>query len=1228
MANHPLQIDDIFDEALRRAPGKEREQYLSEVCGDDAALKQRVARLLRAVAEAGSFLESPARDTSPTTDQPIAERPGTQIGPYKLLQQIGEGGMGVVYMAEQLEPVNRRVALKVIKPGMDTRQVIARFEAERQALSLMDHPNIAKVLDAGTTESGRPYFVMELVKGQPITQYCDEKHLTPRQRLELFIPVCQAIQHAHQKGIIHRDIKPTNILVAEYDQRAAPKVIDFGVAKATSQSLTAKTMFTGLGQIVGTLEYMSPEQAKVNQLDIDTRSDIYSLGVLLYELLTGSTPLDKERLRSAAFDEMLRIIRDEEPEKPSTRLSDSSRYCGAPEVGRRAVASDGPRSVPTTLASIAAVRSTEPAKLTKLVRGELDWIVMKALEKDRNRRYETANGLALDIQRYLADEPVQACPPSVRYRASKFVRKYRTPVAATAAFISLLIASALLSTYHAFRITAEQAKTRLQEREANEQRLAAERSQRLAQERLAEGLAATGDALLTSGQILRARDAYQQSMQLCQHLNLSPMVAMTGLAQSYVDSPAALLPFNPRMPWAPVEFSPDGRTIASAGESLTIWDMATGLKVRDIPCHGTRAIDIAFSHDGGRLCSAHHDGFLRIWDVASGTELLRLGGRVRANCAMFSPDDQRLVSGGAGGWVYVWDVVSGRQLNNMKHGGEVWSVAFSPDGSLIASGGGSGVLKVWDSKSGALHASIQTASRGAIECVVFNSEGTEVLMAHRGKFITLFGLDDQKEIRSFGPVEGSTTEVAFLNGNTLFASTGEEGIVRVWELATGERVRQYAAQQSGVRHLALSPDNNYLVTSDLQLWNLSDTADQFGFKAHSSAINRCAVSKNGRLLLTGDREGWIKLWDIATWKLLWRKRTSTLPVESLCLTHLDGDLLTASRTEIQLRDIITGDIRRTFPLKPSQDWSERFVLALPDGRRAAIKSGTNDVQFINLETGEITQTISLKFPRSIAASLDGKHVLTGDEKLAVLWDATSGEIVHTLSRHSWWVTCGAFSRDGRMALTGSWDCRAILWDLQNGQTRHVFTGHTGWIRDVAFSADGTTAFTASEDGTVRIWDAISGKQIRRFEHQSKAIVKSMALLDERGHAIVSGDSEGTLHVWKTDWPVQLRERSERLVEAQKVLRHSPNDAASLQEIGNWYIFRGEWSLALELFERAAAAGARVPSLTLARCYWKVGRASEAEKWFNSATEANEAPPEYLAMCKEAVRMTESELSSP
>jgi serine/threonine protein kinase len=434
----------VFTNALKLASASERAAYLDEACAGKAELRAAVEALLHAHADDPGFLEQPAGSLWGTVDGPAApaleERlalaGGMEVsgmvlaGRYKLLQLIGEGGMGAVWLAEQIQPVQRKVALKIIKAGMDSRQVLARFEAERQALALMDHPNIAKVLDGGTTKerdegggmrderskdgsassliphpsslrAGRPFFVMELVKGQPITKYCDDQRLTPRERLELFIAVCQAIQHAHQKAIIHRDIKPSNVLVAPYDGKPVVKVIDFGVAKATGQALTEKTLFTEFGAVIGTLEYMSPEQAELNNQDIDTRSDIYSLGVLLYELLTGTTPLDRARLKKTPFTELLRKIREEEPPKPSTRLSEAKE----------------------TLPAISAQRQMEPAKLTKLVKGELDWIVMKALEKDRNRRYESANAVAQDVQRYLADEAVQACSPSAGYRFRKFARR-------------------------------------------------------------------------------------------------------------------------------------------------------------------------------------------------------------------------------------------------------------------------------------------------------------------------------------------------------------------------------------------------------------------------------------------------------------------------------------------------------------------------------------------------------------------------------------------------------------------------------------------------------------------------------------------------------------------------------------------------------------------------------------------------------------------------------------
>jgi serine/threonine protein kinase/tetratricopeptide (TPR) repeat protein len=435
-----MREQSVFIEALEKKDPVERAAFLDQACAGDPELRPRIERLLARHHQGGDVFDSSSPWALATNDHPIAEGPGTVIGPYKLMEQIGEGGMGIVYVADQTQPVRRRVALKIIKPGMDTKQVIARFEAERQALAMMDHPNIAKVHDAGATESGRPYFVMELVRGIPITDYCDRERLSIPERLELFVQVCRAVQHAHQKGVIHRDLKPSNILVTVIDGAAVPKVIDFGVAKATGGSLTERTVYTAFHQIVGTPLYMSPEQADLSGMDMDTRSDIYSLGVLLYELLTGTTPFDQDTFRTAAFDEVRRIIREQEPPKPSTRLS----------------------SLGETQATVSANRKADARQLDRTVRGELDWIVMKALEKDRRRRYETANDFGSDVMRYLTDQPVEACPPSVGYRFSKYTRRHRAALT-TAALVGIaLVAGTAVSVWQAAR--AAQAASEAQQR--------------------------------------------------------------------------------------------------------------------------------------------------------------------------------------------------------------------------------------------------------------------------------------------------------------------------------------------------------------------------------------------------------------------------------------------------------------------------------------------------------------------------------------------------------------------------------------------------------------------------------------------------------------------------------------------------------------------------------------------------------------------------------------------
>jgi serine/threonine protein kinase len=626
MTPEPDLIYRIFSDALQLPSDEERGAYIKRACGPDLELHRLVEKLLRAKPKAEDFLERPFESRATANDY-VAEAAGTVIGPYKLLQQIGEGGMGTVYLAEQREPLCRKVALKILKPGMDSRQVVARFEAERQALALMDHPNIARVLDAGTTDGDRPYFVMELVKGIPITTYCDQRRLSTRERVQLFVPVCQAVQHAHTKGIIHRDLKPSNVLVALYDGKPVPKVIDFGVAKAMGQKLTERTLFTDFGTVVGTLEYMSPEQAEVNQLDIDTRSDSYSLGVLLYELLAGSTPLQRQRLKEGALLEALRLIREEEPPTPSQGLSTSQ-----------------------TLATLSAQRGTEPAKLARLMRGELDWIVMRALDKDRNRRYETANAFAADIGHYLHDEPVQAGPPGVAYRLRKFARRHRGPVLAAALVLAALVAGVFGTTMALVRaVKSEQdalkgwAEANANAQKANaaaererEARKRADNARHALQMDLASDLCARYDVSEAERVLDDVDGPFQQTWEQ-RHL------------RDWCQRKAFTLPAHQGEVTC-VAISGDGRYIVSACQDGTVqvWDVATRQRKHTLKGHQAAIQGVAVSNDGGLIASASWDGMVKLWDAHTGRERLTLRGHEcrKVHSVAISGDAQRIVSGG------------------------------------------------------------------------------------------------------------------------------------------------------------------------------------------------------------------------------------------------------------------------------------------------------------------------------------------------------------------------------------------------------------------------------------------------------------------------------------------------------------------------------------------------------------------------------------------------------
>jgi WD40 repeat protein/serine/threonine protein kinase len=813
-------VRDVFVAAIKLPP-EARDAFLMEACAGDEELLRQVSHLLRAHQQAGSFLDQPAvpppatGEYQPAADGVVAEAaqevPGTAIGPYKLLELIGEGGMGTVWMAQQSKPVERKVAFKIVKAGMDTRQVVARFEAERQALALMDHPNIAKVFDGGATASGRPYFVMELVKGVPINGYCDEHRLSPRERLELFLPVCRAIQHAHQKGIIHRDIKPSNVLVAPYDGRPVPKVIDFGVAKAAGQRLTERTLFTGFGTVVGTLEYMSPEQAELNNQDIDTRSDIYSLGVLLYELLTGTTPLSRERLKQAGFTEMLRIIREEEPPKPSTRLSESK----------------------DSLPSISAQRHTEPAKLTNLVRGELDWIAMKALEKDRARRYETANGFAMDVERYLADEPVEACPPSVAYRFRKFARRNKAGLAVVGLVLFFLI------------LLGGGAGWVVRDREAQREETA-----------------------------LKIRDSLSRARQWLgdNRLGLAreELAAVRGRMGS---DRAALGGMAAEIEALEVDLARCERLVQLIGQ---------GHEVRRYLGHTDGVQSVCVSADGTQILSASLDGTLRLWDLKTGLELRRFEGHTKGvHCAAFLPDGKRLVSGSGDGTIRVWEAETGRELKKLTgHTGPVWAVvAVLPEGNRVLSGSFDRTLRVWDIERGTQVRQFQFEQ--PIYSVAASPDGRLALCGDAAGDVQLWDLDRGSLVRPLGRHEGYVQAVAVSpDGRRGLSAGSQDGTAKLWDLQTGRQLHRleghnwwmrFSVHNGYIASVAFSPDGSCALTGGLWvmcLWDLKTGRKLHTFKGDYE-FTGVAFTPDSRHAVSGTwrredpaRDNSVRLWEL------------------------------------------------------------------------------------------------------------------------------------------------------------------------------------------------------------------------------------------------------------------------------------------------------------------------------------------------------------------------------
>jgi WD40 repeat protein/serine/threonine protein kinase len=1107
---------DLFIAALQKEAPADRRAYLDEACKGNENLRRGVEALLEVHDRAGSFLESPVADLVSGVDGPQTAHPGTVIGPYKLLEQIGEGGFGVVYLAEQQQPVRRKVAVKVLKPGMDTKQVVARFEAERQALALMDHTNIARVLDAGASDSGRPYFVMELVRGISITPFCDQSHLPVRERLELFLSVCQAVQHAHQKGIIHRDLKPSNVLVTLHESTPLVKVIDFGIAKALGpERLTDKTLVTGLVHMIGTPLYMSPEQAEMSGQDADTRTDIYALGVLLYELLTGTTPFDKERLKEVSCDEIRRIIREEEPPKPSTRIS---------VLGKAA-------------AMVSANRQSEPRRLSQLFHGELDWIVMKALEKDRNRRYDTASSFAADVQRYLHDEPVQACPPSAGYRLRKFARKYRTPLSVAAAVLVLLAAVAGVASVGYVREAAERAEADRQREEAQRQRAAAEAAeQKIRRQWYAASISAMQQAWDT-GQIgrLRALLAETESYSdrgfewyYCQRLCHREL-------QTFIGHHAGV---------RAVCWSPDGKWLTTGGKDGTVkvWEAASGRELRTLRGHADGVTSVSWSPDGKWLATGSYDGTAKVWDAAGGREPLTLKGHTdNVKSVSWSPDGKRLATASADGTAKLWDAADGRQLltfkghtNQGQHHHAVQSVSWSPNGKLLATGGW-GTAMLWDTTTSRKPLRVLSGHTNLVTAVSWSPDGKWLATGSWDGTAKLWDATKGEEVLSLQGRLGPVFCVSWSPDGKWLATGTADGTAKVWEAAKGREQLRLQGHTELIYWVAWSPDGKRLATASLdgtaKVWDAVEGREPLTLRGHAGEVGSVSWSPDGKRLATGSRDETAKVWEVAG-----RRELRTLPGHKSLVGSVswspDGKWLATGSWDgtAKVWDLTGRQEPLTLQVQASRvlsvSWSadsRRLATANSDGTAKVWDAADGSVLLIlKGHTGPVF---------SVAWSPDGKWLATGSaDGTAKVWDATSGRQVRNLKEHTRLVHCVSWSPDSRRLATGSMDRTAKVWDAADGSVLLTLKGHRSLVRSVSWSPDGRRLATGSEDVTGKVWDAVDGRELLTLTGPVGSVSWS-----PDGIFLATGCWDGTAKVWDAasaeavqDWSRQDRALEECL----------------------------------------------------------------------------------------------------
>ena len=1127
-ANPKMEPDPQREAALFQAAvqltGSARASFLDHACSGDATLRARLEALLAAHEQFESAPAEPAPAVKATMRVEFTDAPdeaiGQKIGRYKILEKVGEGGCGVVYVAEQTEPVRRRVALKVIKLGMDTKNVIARFEAERQALAMMDHPNIAKVLDGGSTETGRPYFVMELVRGIRITDYCDQNNLSTRDRLALFMQVCHAIQHAHQKGIIHRDIKPSNILVTLHDGVPVPKVIDFGIAKATEGRLTEHTIYTQLHQFIGTPAYMSPEQAEMSGLDIDTRSDIYSLGVLLYELLTGRTPFDPQELMAQGIDAMRRTIREREPAKPSTRL--------ATLKGEE-------------LTTTAKRRSVESSRLARLLRGDLDWIVMKCLEKDRTRRYETTNGLATDLKRHLENEAVTARPASSAYRFQKLVRRNKLAFTAAMAVTLALVLGMIVSAWQAVRatraqrtaVTAQaQATIEREKAEANEKQAVEAQAGEKVQREKAEALAVENEKnYQTARQNLYAADMAEASRrlkendfgrtrQLLEGQRPKPGEEdLRGIEWRYLwaasegNQMAALDTGSPVMA---VDVSPDGKLIAAACDDgkFKVWDSATLKLVATFQDKLAIGEDVRFAPAGNVLATCYSTRII-LWDMTALNPVKRISfGQFRANNFAFSPDG-KFIAVSTDATTLFFDA-TGEKLPSLPEVHQSFSraIAFSRDGTSIATGHGS--LKI---RAVASRRLIRSFDSGEPLAVCFSTDGGTLFTCTSAGGVHLWSVADGADETVLSPQNGFQKLSVSPDGR-LLACGGDGGQIELWDWKERQLLRVfYGHKTANIQALAFTPDGGILVSGSsdgtVRLWSTKSApapspASIARVKNLSSGDDLCQFSTDGKWLAVPGQDG-IQIVDVEH-----RRVASLLPTTAVPVGFLsDGHTLVAFGTVTNHIELWnwrsgTGQAIALHNLPPGR---VSAFASSEDGTEMALSIFSPDEHLrrlysVNPRTGECAFPGLVLAPTGLAGlafSPDGHYLAVGDGLDGTLlchWPQVINFVILPARSNE---QKSFFSKDGTRLMTDYVEGEVRVWEVPSGKLLYVFAGGTGISTGSAgsFSTDGLTLATAAGN-SARLWSMRTGRELMSFDN-----TRSIGFSPD-GQDIAQIKSDGTL----------------------------------------------------------------------------------------------------------------------